>query len=189
MPGRPRNPRRGGDDDPLIRPTGRYQLPPPEDPGHKGLYRPNRRMLYGLLIILGVVAVGRAILASNHDGINPLKTSCTTPAVALLDTTVGPGDALGVVVVGPSEDAYSVYLDVAAVRTGTDGKPVGVPENGRSADQTQLLFSTSTLPGCRAEGNPVLNLQIKPGPHRVTLLRHDVDGAQTLVASTPLTIR
>lgn len=187
MPGRPRVPA-AGDEDPITRPTGRFQLPPPEDPGRKGLYRPNRRLLYGLLAALCLVAVGQAVLGS-HGSSDVLKTSCTTPAVALSHATVGRGDTLGVVVVGPPDDTYSVYLDVAAVRVGADGKPVGVPEGGASTEQTQLLISPSTLPGCRAEGSPILNLQIKPGRHLVTLLRHDPGGGQTLVASAPLTIR
>lgn len=189
MPGRPQSPEPGGDDDPVTRRTRRYQLPPPEDPGRRGLYRPNRRMLYGLLIVLCLLAVGRAVLAGGHSSGNPLTTSCTTPAVALRNATVGPGDSLGVVVVGPPDATYSVYLDVAAVRLGADGRPVGVPEGGRSNEQTQLLISPSSLPGCRAEGDPTLNLQIRPGRHLVTLLRHDPGGTQTLVASAPLTIR
>lgn len=188
MPGRPRASRPGGVDDPITRPTGRFQFPPPEDPGRKGLYRPNRRFLYGVLILLGLAAVGRAVL-SGSGGSGALKTSCTTPAVAVSHTTVDRGDSVGVVVVGPATDTYAVYLDVAAVRVGPDGKPVGVPENGASTEQTQLLIQPSTLPGCRAAGTPVLNLQIKPGPHLVTLLRLNPDGSQTLVASTPLTIR
>jgi hypothetical protein len=187
VPDRPTSPARGGDD-PITQRTGRYQLPPPEDPGHKGLYRPNRRVLYGLLVVLGLLAVGRALLSSGHAS-NPLPTSCTTPALALRSSTVDPGDTLAVIVVGPPEVTYTVYLDVAAVRLGADGKPVGVPEPGATNEQTQLLISASTLPGCRAEGSPVLNRQIKPGPHRVTLLRHNPDDTQTLVASTPLTIR
>lgn len=186
-PGRPE--RAGGDDDPITQRTGRYQLPPPEDPGHKGLYRPNRRVLYGLLVLLGLLALGRVALSSSHDDADPLPTSCTTPGVALRNSTVGPGDALSLVVVGPPTATYTVYLDVAAVRLGADGKPVGVTDAGRPTEQTQLLISASTLPGCRAEGSPILNGQIKPGPHRVTLLRLNPDGTQTLVASAPLTIR
>ncbi|MGH3743613.1 MAG: hypothetical protein ACRDTP_02000 [Mycobacteriales bacterium] len=188
MPGRPGTSDAGGDD-PITRRTGRYQLPPPEDPGHKGLYRPNRRLLYGLLIVLCLLAVGRAVFSGGHGTSDLLTTSCTTPAVALRDATVGPGDTLGVVVVGPPDDTYSVYLGVAAVRVGAGGKPVGVPEKGTPLEQTQLLISPSTLPGCRAEGSPMLNLQIKPGRHLVTLLRHDPGETQTLVASTPLMIR
>lgn len=188
MPDRPERSGRGGDDDPITQRTGHYQLPPPEDPGHKGLYRPNRRLLYGLLVVLGLLAVGRAILSSGHDDTNPLPTSCTTPAVALGDSTVGPGDTLAVLVVGPADATYSVYLGVAAVRLGAGGKPVGVPEDGTPTEQTQILISPSTLPGCRAEGSPVLNRQIKPGRHLVTLLRQNPDGTQTLVASTPITV-
>jgi hypothetical protein len=146
-------------------------------------------VLYGLLIVLGLLAVGRAVLSSGHDASNPLPTSCTTPAVALGSSTVDPGDTLAVIVVGPPDVTYTVYLDVAAVRLGADGKPVGVTDAGKSTEQTQLLISAATLPGCRAEGSPVLNGQIKPGQHQVTLLRHNADGSQTLVASTPLTIR
>lgn len=189
MPDRPGRPERAGEnDDPITQRTGRYQLPPPEDPGHKGLYRPNRRVLYGLLVLLGLLAVGRVALSSGHAA-DPLPTSCTTPGVALQSSTVDPGDTLSVIVVGPPTATYAVYLDVAAVRLGSDGRPVGVTDAGRPAEQTQLLISPSTLPGCRAEGSPILNGQIKPGPHRVTLLRQNPDGTQTLVASTPLTIR
>lgn len=188
MPGRPRDAATGGDDDPITRPTGRFQLPPPEDPGRRGLYRPNRRLLYGLLALLCLAAVGQA-LVGGHGGSTLIKTSCTTPGVAVSHATVGRGDTLGVVAVGPPDATYSVYLDVAAVRVGADGKPVGVPEGGASTEQTQLLISPSKLPGCRAEGSPTLNFQIKPGRHLVTLLRHDPGGGQTLVASTPLTIR
>ncbi|HEY5335716.1 MAG TPA: hypothetical protein VIJ71_06810 [Mycobacteriales bacterium] len=189
MPSRPAGaaPDRGGD--PITQRTGRYQLPPPEDPGRKGLYRPNRRVLYGLLVLLGLLAIGRAYFSGGHGQPNLLPTSCTTPAVALRDSTVGQGDTLGVVAVGPADAIYSIYLDVSAVRIGGDGKPVGVPEPGTPTEQAQLLIVASTLPGCRAEGSPVLNGQIRPGAHLVTLLRHNPDGTQTLVASTPLTIR
>lgn len=189
MPGRPRSSGRDGDVDPITQRTGRYQLPPPEDPGRKGLYRPNRRFLYGLLIVLGLLALGRVAFRGGHTSSNALPTSCTTPAVALRAATVGPGDTLGLAVVGPPDVPYAVYLDVAAVRVGAGGKPVGVPDPGASIDQTQLLISPSTLPGCRAEGSPVLNGQVAPGQHRVTLLRLNPDGTQTLVASTPLTVR
>lgn len=185
MPGRPVPPPR----DPITERTGRFQLPPPEDPGRKGLYRPNRRFLYGALAVLALLVVGRALLSSGGGGSPTLiPTSCTTPGVALAQHTVQQGDALTVEAVGPPDDVYAIYLDVKAVTVAPDGKAVGVPVAGHSPEQTQLLVSPSSLPGCRAVGSPVLNLQIKPGQHVVTLLRENPDHSQTLVASTPLTV-
>lgn len=183
MPGRPVPPPR----DPITEPTGRFQLPPPEDPGHKGLYRPNRRFLYGALAVLALIVVGRALLSGGGKP-NLLPASCTTPGVAVAQHTVQQGDTLTVEAVGPSDGIYAIYLDVKAVTVGPDGKAVGVPVAGHTPQQTQLLVSPSSLPGCRAVGAPVLNLQIRPGQHVVTLLRENPDHTQTLVASTPLTV-
>lgn len=149
--------------------------------------RPNRRFLLILLAVLIVVAVVRGVSGGGGRSA-ALPTSCTTPALALRDTTLVVAGTARLAITGPAHARYAAYLDVTRVRR-VAGKPQVTTRGAVPIEQTQVLFESDSLPRCRGEASTELSGRIKPGSHLVTLFRLAADGSTTPLASVPLTIR
>lgn len=166
----------------------RWRLPAQEeDPDRRGLFRPNRRFMLGMLLALILLAGGRALLGGGGGGAH-LATSCTRPALALREGSVPAGGQVTFAITGPAADAYTVYLDVTAVSVRPDGSRQVTTRGGVPPTSAEVLLSVPRLTGCRAEGTQVLNGSVGRGEHTVTLFRVAPDGSATALASQPLTV-
>ncbi len=173
-------------DDPITR-RGRFGLPAPEDPGRRGLYRPNRRFLYALLAVLAVLAVVR-VVHSGSNAASGLAKSCTTPAFAIRGTSFPVGGFVKIAVTGPSAGTYVVYLDVQAVTVDAQGQVTGTPYPGVPRDETQLLVESDGLAGCFGEQTVQLAVAVPAGPHTLGLFRANPDHSQTRLQTIPITV-
>ncbi len=173
--------------EPPSEPGRRWQLPAQEeDPDRRGLFRPKRRFVVGLLAILAVLAVGRSLTGAKSTPRVPV--SCSQATFSLRDATVAAGGNVTFAVTGPAGDAYGLYLDISGVTVGPDGRRQITTRGGIPVTATEALLVVSHLDGCYAEGSAGLTNGIARGAHTVTLFRLAPDGATTELASKPLTI-
>ncbi|HEV7210011.1 MAG TPA: hypothetical protein VGN54_14890 [Mycobacteriales bacterium] len=169
-------------------PGRRWQLPAQEeDPDRRGLWRPKRRFVVGLLVILAVLAVGRALTGGGH-GPAKLPISCQRATFALRTGTVALGGNVAFAVTGPAGNAYGLYLDVSAVTVGPDGHRQVATRGGVPVTATESLLVVTHLDGCYAEGSAGLTTGVTRGPHTVTLFRLAPDGSTTELLSKPLIV-
>jgi len=138
------------------------------------------------LLILGIILF-RAFSASPPPA---LKTSCTTPAMALSTTTQRQHHTVRWSVTGPGSMVFELTLGVSRVDVGPGGKFVFVPEAGGGQKSEQRAGHQQTMPkSCKASG--AFGVLVPPGKYTVRMFQLSgpvTSPTVTEVASAALTV-
>ena len=131
----------------------------------------------GLLIgVFVIFLIGSGVRYGGVNRTPKLATSCTTPALALSQSSIVRGHALYVAVTGPQESVV-VAIDAAELSPALTATPVG------GATEAQVIRPAARLKHCK--GKAVLGVQVAAGRHTVSVF--PAAGGAPL-ASKPLTV-
>jgi hypothetical protein len=131
----------------------------------------------GLLVgVFVIFMVGNGVRLGGANHTPKLKTSCTTPALAISTASVVRGQPLYYAVTGPDRD---VVVAIDAARLSPDLTATALP--GKS--QAQVVRPPARIRGCKGKG--ILGVQAPPGAHTVSVF--PAAGGDPL-ASKPLSV-